>query len=152
LSPRFEARIEAAERGGHLVALPFTSKAAFGKTRAPVLVTVNGHRFRTTTMRYGITDYIGLNREVRAAAQLDEGDRAAFDIELDAAPREVDVPAELAKALAKDSAARAAYAELSFTHRKEYAAWIAGAKREETRTRRVEKAVEMLRSGVRTPD
>ena len=40
---------------------------------------------------------------------------------------------------------------LSFTHRKEYCRWITEAKKEETRLRRLEKAVEMLRKGVKTP-
>jgi uncharacterized protein YdeI (YjbR/CyaY-like superfamily) len=40
---------------------------------------------------------------------------------------------------------------LSYTHRKEYVRWIEEAKRTETRTRRVEKSVEMLREGIKTP-
>ena len=54
-----------ARGGGHVVALPFDAKEVFGRVRAPVRVTINGHVFRTTTMRYGGVDYIGLNREVR---------------------------------------------------------------------------------------
>jgi len=41
--------------------------------------------------------------------------------------------------------------QLVFTHRREYVGWIEEAKREETRARRVAKAVEMLRKGVKTP-
>jgi len=73
------------------------------------------------------------------------------EMELDDAPREVDVPQELASALADAPGARSAFDTLSFTHRKEYAGWIAEAKREETRRTRVEKAVAMLRGGVKTP-
>jgi uncharacterized protein YdeI (YjbR/CyaY-like superfamily) len=68
-------------------------------------------------------------------------------VELDTAPREVVVPEALAAALASDAAARAAFDGLAFTHRKEYARWIAEAKREETRARRVEQALERLRAG-----
>ena len=151
MSPRFTAPVETADRGGHLVALPFDARATFGAARAPVRVTVKGHVFCTTTMRYGGVDYVGLNRDVRETAGLGAGDRAVFDVELDTAPREVDVPTELADAIAADARASEAFASLSFTHRKEYARWIAGAKREETRARRVEKAVELLRTGVKTP-
>ena len=68
-------------------------------------------------------------------------------MELDAAPREVDVPEALATALAGDRAAAAAFEGLAFTHRKDYARWIDEAKREETRERRVAQALQMLREG-----
>jgi uncharacterized protein YdeI (YjbR/CyaY-like superfamily) len=43
------------------------------------------------------------------------------------------------------------FESLSYTHRKEYCRWIREAKKEETRARRLEKAVEMLRDKVKTP-
>jgi uncharacterized protein YdeI (YjbR/CyaY-like superfamily) len=68
-------------------------------------------------------------------------------IELDTAPREVDVPPELAAALAGDPAALAAFDALAYTHRKEYARWVQEAKRDETRRRRIAQALQMLRKG-----
>src|SRR5690606_15559437 len=62
-------------------------------------------------------------------------------------PREVEVPEDLAEALAPHAEARAFFDGLSYTHRKEYVQWIAAAKRPETRRRRIEKAVAMLRDG-----
>jgi Bacteriocin-protection, YdeI or OmpD-Associated/Domain of unknown function (DUF1905) len=147
---KFEARLEPRGRG-HVVALRFDVREAFGVVRAPVRVTIGGHTFRTTTMRYGGSDYIGLNREVRQAARVGAGDRLAVEMERDEEPREVDVPPALARMLAKDRAAKQAFGALSYTHRKEYARWIAEAKREETRERRLAKAIEMLRAGVSTP-
>jgi uncharacterized protein YdeI (YjbR/CyaY-like superfamily) len=72
-------------------------------------------------------------------------------LDLDREPRTVEVPPPLAAALEKDSEARAAFEGLSYTHRNEYARWIAEAKGEETRARRVEKAVAMLRDLLRHP-
>jgi uncharacterized protein YdeI (YjbR/CyaY-like superfamily) len=69
------------------------------------------------------------------------------ELALDEAPREVEVPEALASALAADPEAQAKFDALAFTHRKEYARWIAEAKREETRVRRVEQALEMIRAG-----
>ena len=66
---------------------------------------------------------------------------------IDEAPREVGVPADLAAALAADPQAAASFERMAFTHRKEYARWIAEAKRTETRQRRVAQAVEMIRAG-----
>ena len=130
----FQATLET--RGsGHVVALPFDVRETF----------------RTTTMPYGGVDYVGLNRKVRKGASVNPGDRISVELERDTEPREVDVPPELAQALVGDAAAKAAFDRLSYTHRKEYARWTSEAKREETRERRLAKAVEMLRAGVRTP-
>ena len=68
-------------------------------------------------------------------------------LELDEAPREVEVPPALAAALDTDPAAKAAFDALAFTHRKEYARWIDEAKRDDTRERRVAQALEMIRAG-----
>ena len=120
----FRATLEARGGGGHFVALPFDAKEAFGLVRAPVRVTVGGHTFRTTTMRYGSDDYVGLNREVREAAGVAAGDALVVVLELDTEARTVELPADLERALADAPEARAAYDGLSFTHRNEYARWI----------------------------
>ncbi len=75
------------------------------------------------------------------------GDTVDVKLELDRAPRTVDVPEALAGALAEDAKARAGFDRLSYTHRGEYARWIAEAKREDTRERRVAQALELLRQG-----
>jgi uncharacterized protein YdeI (YjbR/CyaY-like superfamily) len=70
-------------------------------------------------------------------------------VELDDAPRVVDVPPELAKALEADPEASAAFGALSYTHRKEYARWVAEAKRDATKADRAAKTVQRLRDGIR---
>ncbi|MEP6598990.1 MAG: YdeI/OmpD-associated family protein [Actinomycetota bacterium] len=72
-------------------------------------------------------------------------------VELDDAPRTVDIPAELAATLGESPAATAAYDRLSYTHRKEYARWVGTAKRPQTRLDRAAKAVRMLLDGIATP-
>jgi uncharacterized protein YdeI (YjbR/CyaY-like superfamily) len=69
------------------------------------------------------------------------------ELEADEEPRTVAPPADLAAAIAGDPAARAAFDGLSFTHQREYVEWVTGAKRPETRRRRVQQAVVMLRDG-----
>jgi len=78
--------------------------------------------------------------------------RATWEVELkkDESERTLEIPADLAKLLKKEKLL-SFFEKLSYTHRKEYCRWIAGAKREETRLSRVAKAVEMMRSGVKTP-
>lgn len=118
-----------------------------GAKRFPVAATVNGHTWRTSVTRMGGRNVVGLNREVREAAGVQPGDPVDVALVLDTAPREVDVPPALAEALAADDAARAAFEALAFTHRKEFARWVAEAKKEDTRARRVEQALQMLHEG-----
>jgi hypothetical protein len=144
---RFEA--EFGDRG---VVVPFDAKAEYGEARAPVAGTVNGTPFRGRLMVYGGVTYLGLRKEIRnAAGGIADGDVIEVVIERDDAPREVDVPLALAEALDSDPAVRATFEGLAFTHRREYAEWIAEAKRDETRTRRVEKTLAMLREGTKHP-
>jgi bacteriocin resistance YdeI/OmpD-like protein/uncharacterized protein DUF1905 len=142
---RFEAVLggEAGERP--TVELPFDVRATYGSARPKVRVTVNGVELRTTVAVYGGRSYVGFRQEVRDAAGIAIGDRIKVAIEPDVAPREIEVPDDLGRALTKDRAAKKVFDGLAFTHRKEYVQWIEGAKKAETRERRVAKAVEMLR-------
>jgi Bacteriocin-protection, YdeI or OmpD-Associated/Domain of unknown function (DUF1905) len=118
-----------------------------GAKRFPVVATVNGYTWRTSVARMGGEFLVGLNREVRQGAGVEAGDEVDVTLALDSAPREVEVPEALAAALAADPRAKAAFESMAFTHRKEYARWVAEAKREETRERRVQQALEMIRAG-----
>lgn len=110
--------------------LPFDPKQELGKVR-PVRVTINGYTFRTTVAAMGGRVFIGLNREARAGTGVSPGRRVDVELVLDEEPRTIELPADLAAALDKGS--RAFFDSLSFTHQKEYARWIEGAKRAETR-------------------
>ena len=118
-----------------------------GKKAFPVQATINGHTWAGRVSRMGGEFLLGLNREVRTAAGAEAGDEVTVTIALDEAPREVEVPPALSQALVGDPAAKAAFDGLAFTHRKEFARWIAEAKKDDTRERRVAQALEMLREG-----
>ena len=62
-------------------------------------------------------------------------------------PKEIVVPDALAAALKKNRKARETFDAFSPSHKREYAEWIADAKGEDTRKRRVETAVEWLAEG-----
>ena len=144
--------IESRSGGGAGAALPFDPKETFGRSRAPVRVSIDEHEpFRTTVAIYDGIGWIGLRKAQLAELDLHVGDRVEILVELDEQPRGVEVPVELAQAMAADPAASMAFESLSHTHRKEYARWVADAKRAPTRTERATKAVGLLRSGVRTP-
>jgi hypothetical protein len=115
----------------------FCGTGGEGAKRFPVKAVVNDYAWRTSVARMGGEFLVGLNREVRAGAGVEAGDEVEVVTELDAAPREVEIPPALAQALAADPPAQAAFDAMAFTHRKEYARWIADAKQ----------ALDMVRAG-----
>ena len=118
-----------------------------GAKRFPVVATVNGYTWRTSVVRMGGEFLLGLSKEVRQGAGVEAGDEVDVIVELDTALREVEVPEALAAALAADPEAKTSFDRMAFTHRKEYARWIADAKQEQTRQRRLGQALEMIRAG-----
>jgi hypothetical protein len=118
-----------------------------GPKRFPVAATIGDFTWRGTVTRMGGEFLLGMSKEVRKGAGAEAGDTVDVLIELDAAPREVELPEALATALAGDPVARGHYEGMAYSHRKEYARWIAEAKKEETRRRRVSQALGMLREG-----
>jgi hypothetical protein len=118
-----------------------------GAKRFPVVATVNGYTWPGAVARMGGENLLGLTKAVRAAAGVEAGDTVDVEIALDRGERVVDVPQALTVALDADPAARAAFDGLAPSHRKEFARWVAEAKRDETRDRRVVQALEMLHEG-----
>jgi hypothetical protein len=118
-----------------------------GAKTPPVRVTVNGHTFSGRIGRMGGQSLLGFNRAVREAAGVAPGHVLELDVVLDAAPREVEPPPALAAALKRDRVAREAFDTLAHSHRKEFARWVAEAKRPDTRERRVAETLQMLRDG-----
>ena len=143
--PQFRGKLEEARGGGRWVVVPFEARETFGEARPPVRGTVNGVEFRSRLAVYGGVTVLGLRKEIREAAGIEVGDAVDVSLERDDAPREVDLPPALAEALAADPAAQAAFDKLAFTHRREYAEWVADAKRDATRERRVAETLSRLR-------
>jgi hypothetical protein len=148
---RFKAELQSANEAGRWVLVPDEVAAGFDSKRPAIRGTVNGVAFRSRLAVYGGQSYLGFTAAVRSAARISLGDLLDISLEADDEPRTVDVPLALSAALDASSAARAAFDALAFTHRKEYATWIAEAKQDETRARRVVKAIEMLTAGTKTP-
>jgi hypothetical protein len=143
-SKTFKATIVRNE-GMCYIPLTFDPKAVFGKIRAPVKVMLNGYTFRSTIAAMGGPPFIPLRRSNQEAARLDGIDTLDVRLDLDTEPRVVKPPADLVKAL-KASSAWDRWQELSFSHQREHVEAIEDAKKPETRVRRIERAVQMVRS------
>ena len=115
--------------------------------RPPVTVTINGYTYRNTVAVMGGEFMIGVSSEHRGPAKVAAGDEVDIDLELDSAPRTIDVPAELAAALDSDAAARATWDRLSYSNRSWHTLQVTGTNNPETRARRIEKSIAALREG-----
>jgi hypothetical protein len=136
----------ALHREGSMCFIPvtFDPKAVFGKVRAPVKVTLNGYSYRSTIASMGSVTCIPLRRSHREAAGLVGGEYIAVTIELDVEPREVDLPADLARALRSNVKRMKKWQSLSYTHRREMAQSIETAKQPTTRARRLASTIQSL--------
>lgn len=116
-----------------------------GGKRPPVRVTIGGYTYRTTVAPMGGQFWIPVSAEHRVGAGIAAGEEVTVEIELDTEPRTVIVPDDLAAALAAESAAKAAFEELSYSNQRRHVLALEDAKTPETRQRRIEKVLAALR-------
>jgi hypothetical protein len=160
-SLKFKTKILGREIGAvAVIAPPFDVMEVFGtRARVPVRGTINGFSFRSSLMPMGdclpgartpgffCSHLMPVNKTLRQGAGVEPGDTVSVVMERDDAPRTVEVPPLLKKELAKSKTAQSNWKRLSFTNQKEIALSIAGAKQEETRDRRLAKAMDILKTG-----
>lgn len=115
--------------------------------RPPVQVVINGYTYRSTVAPLGGRYMIGVSAENRAAAGVAGGETHDIELELDDAPRAVELPPDLAAALAAEPAARATFDKLSPSNQGYHVSLVTGAKSDDTRRRRIEKSIAALREG-----
>ena len=142
-SKTFRARIV---REGSMCCIPLTfdPKVVFGRVRAPVKVTLNGYTFRSTVAAMGGPPCVPLRKSNREAAGLEGGETIEVRLELDTETRDVTPPADLLRALKATPGAMDRWRELSYTHKREHVEAIDGARKPETRARRIENAIRMI--------
>lgn len=129
---------------------PFNVMETFGtRARVPVRGTINGFPFRSSLMPMGGCHRMVVNRTLREGAHCKAGDTVEIELQRDREIREVEAPPDLARALAKHTKAQQHWEQLAFTHKKEMAKWIVEAKKEETRTRRLAKVMQVLKAGTK---
>lgn len=121
-------------------------EALGGGKRPKVTVTINGRTYRSSIASMGGRSMVGVSAENRALTGVSAGETVTVTVELDTAPREVEVPEDFAAALEVVPEAKAVFARQSFSHQRQHVDAINGAKAPETRRRRIDRAVEMLRA------
>ncbi|MGH6966866.1 MAG: YdeI/OmpD-associated family protein [Phenylobacterium sp.] len=130
------------------IVVPEKTVAALGAGKKPaVKVTLNGFTYRSSIASMGGKFMIGVSNAVRAESGLKGGDTVEVVLELDTEPRVIDVPPDLAAALAAEPAAQAFFDKLSYSNKRRHVEPIADAKTPETRARRIEKSVAGFKAG-----
>ena len=141
---RFRSHVEPNEpmRG---LEVPQQVVEALGPGQRPrVIITINGHSWRSRVAIMRGRYLLGLSNADREAAGVVTGEEVEIELEFDPEPPALVVPPDFALALAADSVARAAYDRLSHSRKREHVRAIESAKKPDTRKRRIEKALATL--------
>lgn len=139
---RFSTEVELHGKTATGIRVPTEVVDGFGVGKKPrVVVTVGAYTYRSTVAVYNGHFMLALSAANREAAGVHAGDTIEVDLELDAGEQSVSVPDDLAAALADSPGARAAFDALSYTNRRERVDSVEGAKRVETRQRRISRIV-----------
>ena len=149
---KFKAKIEAGDGGGAYVLFPYDTVKEFAtKGKVPVKATFNGVSYSGSLIKYdNPLHMLGVARAIRNQIGKQPGDTIEVVVWKDDEVRTVEVPAQLETLMAR-AGLLPFFNGLSYTHRKEYCRWITEAKKEETRLKRLGKAIEMLKKGIKTP-
>ena len=115
--------------------------------KPPVKVTIGSYTYRSTVASMGGRFMLPVSKENREGAGIHAGDEIEVELELDTAPRELRIPDDFAEAINRHDEVRHFFEGLSYSNKRRFVLNIEGAKSAETRQRRIEKSVELLREG-----
>lgn len=145
---KFRATLQLEGKTATGITVPVEVVEALGKgQRPPVYVTINAYTYRSTVAAYNGIYMLPVAAAVREVAGVAAGEEVEVELALDEDPREVAAPDDFAAALAVDPEAKRFFDSLSYSNRRRYVMGIDEAKTAETRQRRIEKSVKMLREG-----
>ncbi len=143
----FEAVIKKVKgKNATYVEIPFDVEEVFGAKRVKVLAYFDEVQYRGSIVRMGLPCYmLGITKDIRKKIGKESGDIVTVRVEKDEEVREIDMPEDFKKALKKDNEAVKFYEGLSYSAKRKYYQWITGAKKEETRQKRISEAVLKLK-------
>ena len=145
----FDAGIRRYEGGGSFVEFPFDTVELFGvKGRVPIAATIDGLDYRGSLTPYNGVHMIVVLKALQEQLGKGAGDEVHVELRLDSAERVVELDDDIADALA-DAGRLDQFRAQSYSHQREYATWITGAKRPETRAARIDKMLALLAEGRR---
>ena len=145
---KFTTTLELAKKTATGIHVPDDIVEALGAgKKPPVVVTIGSYSYRSTVASMGGRFMLPVSAEHRAGAGIEAGDEIKVVLELDTAPRELEVPQDFADALDGAAEARRFFDSLSYSNKRRFVLNIEGAKSAETRQRRIEKSLGLLSEG-----
>jgi bifunctional DNA-binding transcriptional regulator/antitoxin component of YhaV-PrlF toxin-antitoxin module len=143
---KFSAIIQRSSGWGAFVIFPYDVLTEFGvKGRVPVQAKLGSLPYTGSLMTCG-TPYhlLAVPKDIREKLGKEPGDPISIEVWKDDAPRTIEIPPEFLKLLKKEKLLEK-FEKLSNTRRKEYRNYLITPKKEETRQRRLSKAIEVLK-------
>ena len=145
---KFRTEIRQSDGNATGIEIPDEVLTALGAGKKPaVTMNVNGYSYRSTVATVNGRSMVGFSAAHRAASGLAGGDEVEVNIELDTAPRVVEVPPDLQAALDAEPLAQATFDRLSNSMKGYHVSQVLDAKTDETRQRRIAKSISVLRQG-----
>ena len=137
-------------KNGAYIEMPFDVEKEFGSKRVKVKATFDGVEYRGSIVKMGLPCYIiGITKEIRTKIQKNPGDTVFVTIEKDEEVRKIVMPEDFMEVLNQHASAKEFYESLSYSAQRKYEQWITGAKKEETRQKRIQEAMEKLANQVK---
>ena len=143
---KFKTKIQVADGGGAYVLFPYDTEKEFAtKGKVAVKATFNGVSYTGSLIKYrNPLHMLGVLKSIREQIGKGPGDTIEVIVWRDEEARTIEVPAQFEKLMKKEGLLHV-FEKLSCTHRKEYCRWITDAKKEETRLKRLGKAMKCSR-------
>lgn len=130
------------------IAVPDEVVSELGSGKKPaVIVTIGNYTYRSTVAAMSGQFLLPISAEHRKGAGVAPGDQVEVDIVLDSEPRVIDVPPDFAASLDLVSDAKQFFDKLSYSNKRRFVISIEEAKTAETRQRRIDKAIHLLKEG-----
>ena len=144
---KFYAEIKKVEdKDASYIEIPFDVEEIYGSKRVKVKATFDGVEYRGSIVKMGSPCYIiGITKDIRKQINKTFGDEILVTIEKDEEERKVTIPEDFNLEIEKDESILEYWKGLSFSAKKKYVDWISSAKKEDTRRRRIENAIDKLK-------
>lgn len=145
---KFNAEIKKIEeKDGAYIEIPFDVEEVYGAKRVKVKATFDGVEYRGSIVKMGLPCYIiGITKEIRKKIEKEPGDIIEVTIEKDEEDRVVEIPTDFKERIELDNNIKEFWNTLSFSMQKKYVTWITSAKKEDTRNKRIDTAIEKLKN------
>ena len=145
---KFNAEIKKVEeKDGAYIEIPFDVEKEFGAKRVKVKAKFDNVDYRGSIVRMGMPCFmIGLTKEIRKKIDKGIGDTVSVEIEKDEEERIIEIPMDFKERIERDNNVKEFWNTLSFSMQKKYVTWITSAKKEETRNKRINEAIEKLKN------